>query len=79
MSGNSASKSVAVLGHIALMCDCDLAPAIGVINNFYTACGIGKRVELEKHITLRQLIGVDGSDPVMIEEALESHLSQQVI
>ena len=79
LSSGDAPKSVAVLGHIALICDCDLAPAIGVINDFYTACGIEKRVEFKKHITLRQLMGVNGSSPAMIAQALESHLRQHSI
>ena len=76
LNRDDGTRSVAVLGHVALMCDMDLAPAIAVINDFYTACHIDRYVELDKHTTLRKLISDDRLNPARIADALERRLTK---
>ena len=77
LSHSGETKSIAMLGHIALMCDCELAPAIGAINAFYASMGLERRVELACHTTLRQHLGADRSEPAKIACALDAALAQQ--
>lgn len=74
LNGDGETKPVAVLAHIALMSTFDLAPAIDVINGFYVNCGIERTVDLEKHVTLADLVGRDRAHPAAVAEALSRFL-----
>ena len=62
IGGEGPSRQAAVLGHVALMADVDLIPAIDALNEFYTVAGMDRHIELDKHITLAELCGHSSAD-----------------
>ena len=70
IGGEGPSRKAAVLGHIALMADIDLVPAIEALNEFYSVAGIDRHIELTKHVTLAQFAGQGDARPDVIAAAL---------
>ncbi len=70
IGGEGPSRQAAVLGHVALMADVDLKPAIDALNEFYTVAGIDRHIELQQHITLAQLVGRENAGPARIAAEL---------
>ncbi len=70
IGGEGPARKAAVLGHIALLGDVELVPAVEALNEFYAVAGIDRHIELEKHITLAQLFGREGADPARIAAEL---------
>jgi hypothetical protein len=76
IGGEGPSRQAAVLGHVALMVDVDLVPAIDALNEFYAVAGIDRHIELEKHITLAQLARGDASGPADVALELSRFIAQ---
>ena len=75
IGGEGTSRQAAVLGHVALMADVDLKPAIDALNEFYTVSGIDRHIELEKHITLAEISGRNSADPGLVAEELSHYVT----
>jgi hypothetical protein len=63
-----------ILAHVALMCCLELRPAVAAINAFYKGCGIERRVLLDRHVTLADLIGPLSARPELVAATLARHL-----
>lgn len=57
IGGEGPARRVAVLGHVALMVTIDLDPAIAALNAFYAAAGSERRIVLDRHVTLVDILG----------------------
>ena len=64
-----------VLAHVALLCSLDLVEAVCAINTFYALCGIEKRVEAERHVTLAELAGSERARPDAVAAKLGAFLA----
>ncbi len=70
IGGEGPTRQAAVLGHVALMADADLKPAIDALNVFYEAAGIDRHIELQQHVTLAEITGRNCADPALVAEEL---------
>ncbi len=70
IGGEGGSRQAAVLGHVALMVDVELMPAIDALNAFYAAAGMDRHIELDKHVTLAELCGRSSAEPSLLAEEL---------
>ena len=66
-----------VLAHVALLCSLELVEAVCAINTFYALCGIEKRVEAERHVTLADLAGPERARPTVVAATLGRFLETQ--
>lgn len=70
LGGEGAERRVAVLGHVALMATNDLGPAVHALNAYYDAASSGRRIELNRHVTLSELIGTEAAEPESLARRL---------
>ncbi len=70
IGGEGTTRQAAVLGHVALMADVELTPAIEAVNEFYIVAGIDRHIELDKHVTLAELSGCDHVEPAVVAAEL---------
>ncbi len=75
LGGDGDARRVSVLGHIALMATNDLAPALDALNAFYEASGSERRVILERHVTLADVLGPTRADAAWVARDLAAFLS----
>lgn len=66
-----------VLAHVALLCSLELVEAVCAINTFYALCGIEKRVEAERHVTLAEIVGAERARPEEVSAALGQYLETE--
>ena len=78
IGGEGPSRQAAVLGHVALMADVDLVPAIDALNAFYAVAGIDRHIELDKHITVARLVGRDAPAPADVALELSRFIAQSL-
>lgn len=70
IGGEGTTRQAAVLGHVALLADVDLVPAIDALNEFYAIAGMDRHIELDRHFTLVELFGRDFVEPAAVAEEL---------
>jgi lipoate-protein ligase A len=76
LSGAGGDRIVAALGHVALMCDCDLAPAVDIMNAFYRTCVIDRTIILDRHIQLRDLTAPANAAPDRVALSLANFMDR---
>lgn len=70
IGGEGSARKAAVLGHVAVMADVELTPAIDALNEFYAVARIDRHIDLAKHVTLAELAGHEAANPAAIAEEL---------
>lgn len=77
LGGEGDARRVSVLGHIALMANNDLAPALDALNTFYEASGSDRRVIPERHVTLADVLGPVRAGAAWVARDLSAFLSNR--
>jgi lipoate-protein ligase A len=72
-------RAADIMAHVALICDMPLDRAIGAINEFYRLCKIDRRIDVERHVSLADMVGADRARPARVAAEIASFLAARRI